>query len=96
MADSLNKLLGACAEGAVPPEVAPPVQALLEGRVKQCVIIFEDSNGDFLDCYPILDDNASRLAMLGAIETVKRDYMRSEIDSRVRYEYAQDDEDGDG
>lgn len=76
----------------LPPEVAPLVQALLEGRVKQVAIIAELENGVFMDCYPILDPRSNRLAMIGAIDVLKRDYMREEIQSRVDYEPRNEDD----
>lgn len=69
----------------IPAEVKPLVQLLLEGRIKQMVVIAELDNGNILDCFPILDDSAHRYAMVGAIENVKRDYMREHIQSRTTY-----------
>lgn len=69
----------------IPAEVKPLVQLLLEGRVKQMVVIAEMDNGNILDCFPILDETANRYAMVGAIENLKRDYMREQIQSRTTY-----------
>ena len=40
------------------------VQLLLEGRVKQMVVIAVLDNGNILDCFPILDETAHRYAMV--------------------------------
>jgi hypothetical protein len=69
----------------IPEEIKPIVKLLLEGRIKQMVVIAELDTEYILDCYPILDDSANRYAMVGAIENLKRDYMRSHIQSRVPY-----------
>jgi hypothetical protein len=69
----------------IPEEIKPIVKLLLEGRIKQMVVIAELDDGNILDCYPVLDDSAHRYAMVGAIENLKRDYMRSHIQSRVPY-----------
>lgn len=70
---------------AMPEEARLLVQMILEGRVKQFAIIIEDENGCFLDKFPILDDSASRMGMIGALEVLKRDYMRIFAASRVEY-----------
>lgn len=81
----LERLIGGCDENAVPQEIAPIVQALIEGRIKQLVLIAEMEDGRFMDAFPILDDSAHRFGMVGAMECVRRDYMRSQIESRVSY-----------
>lgn len=78
-------MIGAGADDVIPPQIAPLLKALLEGRVKQMVVIAEMDDGAIMDAFPIIDDKANRFAMLGAIETVKRDYMRCELQSRVEY-----------
>ncbi len=88
----INKLIGESQEGVLPEQVAPLVQAIIEGRVKQMCLIVEMADGCFMDCYPILDDGCNRFAMVGAIEVLKRDYMRTHIQSRVNY-VEQDEED---
>lgn len=89
----LTRLLDLSAADAIPPEVAPLIKGLLEGTIKQMVVIFEDADGNFHDCFPVLDDNCSRLAMLGAMDVVKRDYMRAHVEARI--EYAEIDPDDD-
>lgn len=70
---------------AMPEEARLLVQMIIEGRVKQFAIIIEDENGCFLDKFPVLDDSASRMGMIGALEVLKRDYMRIFAASRVEY-----------
>ena len=89
----LARRLDLSAVDAIPPEAAPLIRGLIEGTIKQMVVIFETSDGNFCDCFPILDDDCNRYAMLGAIEVLKRDYMRSQIEARVNYAPAEDDAD---
>lgn len=77
---------------AMPEEVRTLVQMILEGRVKQFAIIIEDERGCFFDKFPVLDDSASRMGMIGALEVLKRDYMRLFISSRVEYLLPGEDE----
>lgn len=71
--------------GALPEEIRLFVQALLEGRVKQYALVFEDADSNWWDVAPILEDGPNRFAMIGALECIKRDYMRQNIESRVKY-----------
>lgn len=80
--------------GAMPEQVRELVQALIEGRVKQMLIIAEMREGTVFDGFHIIDDDANRYTMLGALETLKRDYMRAQIQPRIEYqEKDQDDDD---
>lgn len=85
-------MIGEAQDDVLPESVAPLVQAIIEGRVKQMCIIVELDDGNFMDCYPVIDDECNRYSMLGAIEVLKRDYMRTHIESRIQY-VEQDDED---
>lgn len=77
---------------ALPEEARLLVQMIIEGRVKQFALIIEDENGCFYDNFPTLDDSASKMGMIGALEVLKRDYMRCFIDSRVEYLQPGEDE----
>jgi hypothetical protein len=88
----LSKLIGMVAEGVIPEEIAPLVEALIEGRVKQFAAVAELDDGTVIDAFPVLDETANRMVMVGALEVVKRDYMRIHVRSRV--EYVEIDEEG--
>jgi hypothetical protein len=83
MGDMMNLDLSA---GAIPDEVKVIVQLLIEGRIKQLIVIAEIEDGKFLDGVFIQQPNdCNRYAMIGALDVSKRDYMRMEIQSRVPY-----------
>lgn len=75
-------------ESALPDEVKTLVGLLLEGRVKSLIIVAElqeDSGfmeGIFVD---MEGSYSNRYAVIGALESVKRDFMRMEVESRVDY-----------
>lgn len=71
----------------LPDEVKELVSGLLEGRVKTLIVVAELQDNDFLEgIFVDLDGNTShRYAVIGAIESVKRDFMRMEVESRVEY-----------
>lgn len=79
--------------GAMPEEVRELVQALIEGRVKQMLFIAEMQEGTIADMFKIIDQNANRFTMVGAIESMKRDYMRAQIQPRIEYVERTDKED---
>lgn len=77
---------------AMPPEVARLVKYLIEGRVKQLIVIAELDDGTVLDGMKIIEGDANRYVMVGALESAKRDYMRANIQARIEYEEADPDE----
>lgn len=81
---------------AMPEELLPVIDDLVAGRVRSMVLLVELDDGEIGDLYS-LDMNGSqsnRLAVLGAIENLKRDFMRDQLESRVRYVETRDDDDG--
>lgn len=72
---------------ALPNEIRELVAALIEGTVKTLIVIAEIQGDSFMDAvYVDMDGGTSnRLATLGAIEVVKRDFMREEIESTREY-----------
>jgi ABC-type phosphonate transport system ATPase subunit len=93
----LNKLSEVSFE-AVPNEVKPLVAGLLSGQIKSLAVVFETIDGDVGDAWFLdIDDNSNRYTLLGAIESLKRDYMRCEIESRLEYfpAFTVDEEDDD-
>lgn len=78
--------------GALPQEAQEFVRMLIEGQVKQFIVVAELNEGLMFDQIEILDDDADRFRMLGGIESVKRDYMREVIESRVEYALNTNDE----
>lgn len=73
-------------DDVIPEGMGPFIQALIEGRVKQFVLVVELDDGSIMDCMPRIDEEGcDHYRMLGAIESVKRDYMRLFIDSRWEY-----------
>jgi hypothetical protein len=71
--------------GAMPEQVRELVNALIEGRVKQLALIMEMTDATIIDCFQIIEADASRFAMVGAIEILKRDYLRCQVQSRKEY-----------
>lgn len=80
-----TKQLSREASDVVPEEIAPFVRALIEGRVKQIAIIAEMDDGNVADTFAIIDPNANRFSMIGAMQIQQRDYLRCHIRSRVEY-----------
>lgn len=78
--------------GALPQEAQEFVRMLIEGQVKQFIVVAELNEGLMFDQIEFLDDDADRFRMLGGIESVKRDYMREVIESRVEYALNTNDE----
>ncbi len=79
---------------ALPEELLPVIDDIVAGRVRSLVVLVELDDGEWGDLYS-LDMNGSqsnRLAVLGAIENLKRDFMRDQLESRVSYVEARDDE----
>lgn len=92
----LNKLTAASFD-VLPDEIKPIVAELLSGRIRSMAVVFETVDGNVGDAW-FLDvdgaDNSNRYTLLGAIEGLKRDYMRAEIESRVEYRPVFFDDDG--
>ena len=79
---------------AMPEELLPVIDDIVAGRVRSLVLLVELDDGEWGDLYS-LDMNGSRsnrLAVLGAIENLKRDFMRDQLESRVSYLEARGDE----
>jgi len=73
---------------ALPDEVKALVVNLLEGRVKSLIIIAElqDQTGFLEGVFVEREGGESNCyAVIGALESVKRDFMRMEVESRVDY-----------
>ena len=73
---------------ALPDEVKTLVVNLLEGRIKSLIIIAElqDQAGFLEGVFVDMEGgDSNRYAVIGALESVKRDFMRMEVDSRVDY-----------
>lgn len=85
MSPELQKILADDA-GAMPEEVSALVTALLEGRVKQMLLIVELEDNKIMDMFKIIAPDSNRYSMLGAIEVVKRDYMREQTQARIEYQ----------
>lgn len=86
----LSKLTGDV--DAIPETLKPILAGLLEGRIKQLVVIAEMDDGCIMDCFPVFDSDANRYVMVGALEVMKRDYMREQVQARIQYAIA-DEED---
>lgn len=75
-------------ESALPDEVKTLVVLLLEGRVKSLIIVAELQEGvGFMEgiFVDMEGSHSNRYAVIGALESVKRDFMRLEVESRVDY-----------
>lgn len=75
-------------ESALPDEVKTLVVLLLEGRVKSLIIVAELQEGvGFMEgiFVDMEGGDSNRYAVIGALESVKRDFMRMEVESRVDY-----------
>lgn len=87
-----RQLLAGVTVGALPDEVRDLVGFLIEGRVKQLVFAAELDDCQVLDAIFTQDKRCNRYVMVGALEVLKRDYMRSEIQSRIEYVEADGDD----
>ena len=68
----------------LPEQLRDFVAAVLDGRVKQYALLAELDSG-VADQFVVLEEGADMLRMLGALEVLKRDYMRCHIESRINY-----------
>ena len=87
---------------ALPDEVQLLVKLLIEGRVNDLIIIARVDENTFVEgIFEDVNDSGSGnvYGVLGAIEAIKRDWMRATVDSRVPYvepdELIDDEEDED-
>lgn len=87
-----RQLLAEATAGALPDEVRGLVGFLIEGRVKQLVFVAELDDCQVLDAIFTQDERCNRYVMVGALEALKRDYMRGEIRSRIEYVEADGDD----
>lgn len=73
---------------ALPEPLKPIINMLIEGRIKTLIVIAEDSDKNISDMYRLDMDGgkSNKYAVLGAIEALKRDFMRTHIESRIEYE----------
>lgn len=93
----LNKILQNAEANPVPEELRPIIERVLSGEVKSIVVLIEEQDGGVGDLF-CLDMNGGQsnvYAVLGAIEALKRDFMRAVVESRVPYHEAQDDDGND-
>ena len=84
----MNKLdLSKMQESVLPEEVKTLVSLLLEGQVKTLIISAELQENEFMEgIFVDMDGGESnRYAVIGSMESVKRDFMRMECGSRVDY-----------
>jgi hypothetical protein len=81
----ISKLVGGASLDVLPEQLKQLICAILEGRVMQFAVVVEFEDGTFGDCFPTLCDGANRYAMLGALEALRRDYLREHIQSRTEY-----------
>lgn len=81
---------------AIPNEIAHLVELLLEGRITGLAIVYETLDGGIGDGFKFDIDGASTnaFAMLGGMEILKRDIMRTCVGSRVEYVEKPDETDG--
>jgi len=94
----ISKLAGPSAFDVLPDEIKPLVSLLLEGKIRSMAVVFETNDSDVGDAWFLdIDSESNRYTLLGAIEALKRDYMRLEIESRLEYRPAfnldEDDDD---
>lgn len=80
---------------ALPEELLPVIDDIVAGKVRSLIVLVELDDGEIGDLYSLDMDGSpsNRLAVLGAIEHLKRDFMRDQIESRVRYVETRDDDD---
>lgn len=90
----LSKLIGD-KMAALPPELEPVIEGLINGEIISIALVTEYQDGHVGDlfCLNMNDGQSNIYAVLGAIETVKRDFMRAHIESRIPYVETEDLED---
>lgn len=83
---------------AMPPELRELVGDLIEGRVRTLLFVAELTDGQADGIYVNIDGHdTNTLAIIGALEVLKRDFMRAYTASRVEYvsfDDVIDDDDG--
>lgn len=92
----IKKLIGD-ASAALPEELVPIINGIINGDIVSLAVIVEDQEGHMGDMWvtDLNDGETNRFAMLGALENLKRDFMRAEIESRVPYAWGDVEEDED-
>lgn len=72
---------------ALPDEVKEVVAGLIEGTIKSLVIIAEMQDGQYLEgIFNDMDGGQShKYGMIGALESIKRDWQRMFVESRIEY-----------
>jgi len=81
MADfDIQKLIGSPSLETMPEAVRDLMRDLLEGRVRQYAIVAELDDGNIgVGFHVVNEQDLNVYTMLGAIETLKRDYMDMEV-----------------
>lgn len=82
----LQKLIGD-KSAAIPEQLMPIIEGIISGEVVSLVCLIETRDGDIGDLFELnMNDGESNLyAVLGALEALKRDFMRIHVESRVPY-----------
>lgn len=87
----IKKLIGD-KTAALPPELAPIIDGLIKGEIRSIALVVENQKGEIGDmfCIDMNDGDSNVFAVLGAIESMKRDFMRAHIESRIPYVETED------
>lgn len=82
--------------GALPEEVGLIVKLLIEGSLTDLVIVARTASGDYIDgIFSGIDEHESdTFGIVGALEMVKRDWMRMHVQGRVEYQLDTDEDGG--
>lgn len=84
----------------IPPELAQLNKLCIEGRISSMVVIARTTDNKWIECFGLAlgdgdtEENADPYGMLGAMESVKRDFMRVFMPSRIEYVEIDSEEEG--
>ncbi len=88
----IKKLIGD-ASAAMPEELSPIIDGIIHGDVISIALVAEHRDGSLGDLFffDLNDGDTNVLAVIGCLETLKRDIMRCTVKSRLNYREETDD-----
>lgn len=74
----------------LPPALDALINAIVEGRVKQFAFVAVMTDDEIFEAFPIVE-GPGVLTLLGGLEVLKREILRVQCESRVKYLEANDE-----
>lgn len=90
---NIDQIIGDSAMDVLPQGLRDFIADYLSGNVRQFILVVETNEKMMASMIHFVDDETSDVyAMIGALEVVKRDYMRQEVESLVEYKREDEEE----